>query len=234
MARYVIGDIHNSLKKLNEMIKLISPTMQDQVIFLGDLFDRGGADADPVGVYFRILGLNTNVKWIRGNHDQLLAQYIYSYYGTVQKKRSNLQPYRYNSFELMKERLVEVDMLKLADLIMGLPLQLEIKIGSVKYLLAHAMTFDPIHGVQEETLYLEGLEEMQEYWERGVKGYVSLVGHHDSGYQHSNPKGRYLDEKSCSIWLNEQENVYMMDCGCGLSGGRLAGICLETGERFYT
>lgn len=234
MATFIIGDIHNTLTKLNEMIRLISPTMQDQVILLGDLFDRGGAEPDPVGVYFRILGLNTNIKWIRGNHDQLLAEYIYSYYGTVQKKRSSLQPYRYSSFELMKDRFVEVDMLNLADLIMGLPLQIEIEIGSVKYLLAHAMTFDPTHGMQEETLYLEGIEEMQEYWEHGVKDYVSLVGHHDSSYQHSNHKGKYLDEESSSIWLNEQENVYMMDCGCGLSNGRLACICLETGERFYS
>lgn len=234
MATYVIGDIHNSIKKLDKMIKLISPTTKDQIIILGDIFDRGGAEPDPVGVYFRILGLNTNIKWIRGNHDQLLAEYIYSYYGTVQKKRSSLQPYRYNSFELMKDRFVEVDMLNLADLIMGLPLQIEIEIGSVKYLLAHAMTFDPTHGMQEETLYLEGIEEMQEYWEHGVKGYVSLVGHHDSSYQHSNPKGRYLDEESSSIWLNEQENVFMMDCGCGLPNGRLASICLETGERFYS
>lgn len=233
MATYVIGDIHNSIKKLDKMIKLISPTTKDQIIILGDIFDRGGAGPDPVGVYFRICGLNTNVKWIRGNHDQLLAEYIYSYYGNVQKKRSSLQPYRYNSFELMKDRFVEVDMLNLADLIMGLPLQIEIEISSVKYLLAHAMTFDPTHGVQEETLYLEGIEEMQEYWEHGVKGYVSLVGHHDSSYQHSNPKGRYLDEESSSIWLNEQENVYMIDCGCGLPNGRLASICLET-ERDFT
>ena len=55
MATYVIGDIHNSLIKFNEMIKVISPTMQDQVILLGDLFDRGGAEPDPVGFYFRIL-----------------------------------------------------------------------------------------------------------------------------------------------------------------------------------
>lgn len=34
MATYVIGDIHNSLKKFDEMIKLISPTMQDQIICL--------------------------------------------------------------------------------------------------------------------------------------------------------------------------------------------------------
>ncbi len=61
MATYVIGDIHNSIKKLDKMIKLLSPTMQDQIIILGDLFDRGGAEPDPVGIYFRICGLNTNL-----------------------------------------------------------------------------------------------------------------------------------------------------------------------------
>ncbi len=233
MATYVIGDIHNSIKKLDELLALISPSMQDRVFLLGDLFDRGGAEPDPVGVYHRISGLNTNVKWIRGNHDQLLAEYIYSYYGTDEKKRGSLRPYRYNSFELMKDRLSRVEMLDLADLIMRLPLQIEIRIDSVKYLLAHAMTFDPSTGEQEENVYLEGLGDMHEYWEYGVEGYVSLVGHHDSGYQCGNPQGRYLDEELGSIWLNKQGNVYMMDCGCGLPGGRLACICLETGERFY-
>ena len=233
MATYVIGDIHNSLKKLDELLALIAPTMKDQVVLLGDLFDRGGADPDPVGVYFRICGLDTTVKWIRGNHDQMLAEYIYSFYGTAEKKRSSIAPYRYNSFDLMKDRLVEVDMLNLADLIMGLPLQAEVEIGSVKYLLAHAMTFDPSAGEQEDKAYLEGVGDIKMYWERGVAGYVSLVGHHDSSYQYSNPNGKYLDEGSSSIWINGPENVYLMDCGCGLPNGRLACICLETGERFY-
>ena len=105
MATYVIGDIHNSIKKLDKLLTLISPSMQDQIFLLGDLFDRGGADPDPVGVYFRISGLSTNVKWIRGNHDQFLAEYIYSYYETAEKKRNGVRAYRYNSFDLMKERL---------------------------------------------------------------------------------------------------------------------------------
>lgn len=215
------------------MIKLISPTTQDQIILLGNIFDHEGAEPDPVGVYFRICGLNTNVKWIRGNHDHPLAKYIYTYYGTVPKKRSSLQPYRYNSFDLMKDRLTEADMLNLADQIMDLPLHIEIDIGSEKYLLAHAMTFAPLYREQEETMYLEGIAEMQKYWQYGIKGYVSLIGHRDSGYQYNNPYGSYLDDKLNSIWVNEPENVYMVDCGCGLPNGRIACICLETRERFY-
>ena len=177
------------------MIDQIAPSRQDEVILLGDVFDRGGANPDPVGVYFSILRLSmhVNVKWVQGNHDHMLAEYIYSYCGMVEKKRCNIPPYQHNSFELINNRLPQVDMLNLADLIKGMPLQIEIDSGSKKYLLAHAMTFDPAHGVREDTLYLEGLEHMGDYWRQGVKGYVSLVGHTDSSYQYNNPHGRYLD-----------------------------------------
>lgn len=231
---YTIADIHNSLEKFDKMIDQIAPSRQDEVILLGDAFDRGGENPDPVGVYFSILRLSmhVNVKWVQGNHDHMLAEYIYSYYGMVEKKRYNIAPYRYNSFDLMKNRLTQVDMLNLADLIMNLPLQTEINIGRERYLLAHAMTIDPSHGEQDDKLYLDGLQNMEEYWHQGVEGYISLVGHTDSGYMYNNPHGRYLDGNH-SIWVNDLGNVYMLDCGCGLSNGRLACICLETGERFY-
>lgn len=176
--------------------------------------------------------MHVNVRWVQGNHDHMLAEYIYSYYGMVEKKSCNIPPYQYNSFDLIQDRLTQGDLLNLADLIMELPLQIEINIGSKKYLLAHAMTFDPALGEQDDMLYLKGLYDMEEYWRQGVKGYVSLVGHTDSSYQYNNPHGRYLDGNH-SIWTNDLENVYMLDCGCGLSSGRLACICLETGERFY-
>ncbi len=232
MAKYLIGDIHNSLQKFEPMLELISPSAQDHVILLGDLFDRGGAKPDPVGVYFKILGLSAKVTWIRGNHDQLLAEYIVRYFETPEKKRQSLRPYPYNSFDLMRARLVPVDLLELADTIRKLPLQAEAEIGTTKYLLAHAMTFDPAGGGREAKAYLEGAGALSDYSDTGVDGYVSLVGHRDSSYQCGNPKGSYLDGQY-SVWRNERGNVFMMDCGCGLPNGRLACMCLETGERFY-
>ncbi len=234
MATYVIGDIHNSLIKLDGILKQISPSYKDNIILLGDLFDRGAAEPDPVGVYFRICGLDARVTWIRGNHDQLLADYIYQYYGFPEKKRGSLRSYRYNSFDLMSKRLTEVDMLNIADQIMKLPLQVEMEIDNIKYLFAHAMTHNPRAGVIEADAYLEGTGSEQEYLVKGVDGYVSFVGHHDSSYQKENQQGHYLDKEPSSIWLNEAGNLYMMDCGCGLPSGRLACICLENGARFYS
>ena len=234
MATYVIGDVHNSLVKLDGIFKQISPSYNDNIILLGDLFDRGASEPDPVGVYFRICGLDAHVTWIRGNHDQLLADYIYQYYGLPEKKRKDLQSYRYNSFDLMSVRLTEVDMLNIADKIMELPLQLEMEVDAVKYLFAHAMTHNPEIGAMEVDAYLEGVGSEQKYLINGINGYVSLVGHHDSSYQRGNPQGHYLDKEPASVWINEAGNLYLMDCGCGLPGGRLACICLETGERFYS
>ena len=67
------------------------------------------------------------------------------------------------------------------------------------------------------------------YW-----GWIGTTKVQMKRYGYYNSKGRYLDEESSSIWLNEQENWYILDCGYGLPNGRLASICLENGERFYT
>jgi hypothetical protein len=73
----------------------------------------------------------------------------------------------------------------------------------------------------------------KQFLEKGVEGYVSIVGHQDTSYQRKNPNGHFLDGVD-SIWVNMKNSLIIMDCGCGLPGGRLPCICLETGERFYS
>ena len=51
----VIGDIHNDLKKLKQILKQINITRDDELIVLGDVFDRGGETADPFGVYLSLI-----------------------------------------------------------------------------------------------------------------------------------------------------------------------------------
>lgn len=63
--------------------------------------------------------------------------------------------YTYNSFEIMRQRLTEVDMLNLADLIDSLPLQRELEIDVTKYLFAHAKA-SPVGVPQKRAYYLMG------------------------------------------------------------------------------
>lgn len=230
---YVMGDIHNEAKKLNSILEQIQPTYDDDVIVLGDLFDRGGDEADPLGVYFMLSGLQGNCTWIRGNHDQWLADYIKKYFSLSERKRKNMISYFYNSFNLMKQRMTETDMLNLADLIYDLPLQEMIDIDGKKFLLAHAMTSYP--SIKEPDIYyMMGDWELETFFLSGIESYISLCGHTTTDSILWKKGGRYLDEYMHSIWVNEKENVYLMDCGCGFAGGKLACICLENGERFYS
>lgn len=229
---YVIGDVHNDNKKLRNMLKRISFGKQDHVYLLGDLFDRGGDGADPAGVYFTVLGLEGQCTVVRGNHDQWLADYIRYYEGLPRWDPEKCWPYLYNSHDLLRGRLPSADLLRLADVIYGFPLQAELELEHQKYLFAHVMTF-PSGRMKKRDYYLMGDVGYERFAEEGFPGYVSFCGHtHTSEF--FDFSGHYLDEANRSIWRNEKGSVHMMDCGCGYEGGRLACMCIESGERFYS
>lgn len=231
---YVMGDIHNEVKKLQSVLHQINITKDDELILLGDLFDRGGANPDPVGVYFTISGLQGKVTWIRGNHDHWLAKYIYEYFSKSERKQKKMSPYAYNTFELMAHQLTGVDMLDLADIIMKLPVQKDMVIDNKRYLFAHAMTSYPTVPEASE-YYLMGNYDYDSFLLDGIEGYISMCGHTPTGnILWHKERNLYMDEYQKSIWHNPKENVYLFDCGCGFGTGRLACMCIETGERYYS
>lgn len=231
---YVMGDIHNEAVKLQRVLEQIDIAADDELIVLGDLFDRGGENPDPVGVYYTLSGIQGKCIWIRGNHDQWLADYIKKYYSYSEKGRQKIQSYPYNSFANMRQRMTEADLLQLADLILGLPLQTEMVIEGRSYLLAHAMTSYPLVP-QTKHYYMMGNYDLDAFFLEGTEGYISICGHTPTAnLLWSRDRTRYLDEYMKSIWRNKKGNVYLLDCGCGLESGRLACMCLETGERYYS
>lgn len=125
-----------------------------------------------------------------------------------------------NSIELMKSRLTPTDMLNIAGLILGLPLQVEKEIEGKSYLFAHAMTSHP--SVKEKAeYYLMGNYDYDSFLFDGENGYISMCGHTPTGNLPSR-NDLYLDTVKSSIWCNECKNVYLLDCGCGFGTGKLA------------
>ena len=228
---YVVGDIHNDSRKLKSLLKRIEFGENDHLFLLGDLFDRCGYDPDPVGVYFTVRAIKSQCSIVTGNHDRLLAEYIKKYYGTKERKRKLLPDYPYNSFEILRSRLTQVDMMALADWILSFPLQLEAEINGLKFLFAHAKTSDP-SDTKDDEYYLTGDDVDDTFYAKGIDGYVTFIGHSGSGFL-SRFGGEYVDEGFASIWRNDLKNVYMMDCGCGHATGKLACLCLEDMRRFY-
>lgn len=77
---YAVGDIHGRLDLLNELIDGIEAddkmrgSAQTQIIFLGDLIDRG---PDSAGVIDRLVDLaeaRGNVRFILGNHEEVFLR----------------------------------------------------------------------------------------------------------------------------------------------------------------
>lgn len=206
---YILSDIHNDAQRLRELLRTVAFSDADHLYILGDLFDRCDYAPDPVGVYFTILGLGDRCTVLRGNHDELLAQYILQYYATPERKRKCLAPYPYNSFELLRERLVPVDLLALAEWLLDKPEILRVKVNNTFYLFVH----------QAEQIYKEFDIDKQIFLEQGINDTVCLFGHEGTA--------------SHRIWKNKKGNVYNIDCGCGFKSGNLGCLCLESGEEFY-
>jgi serine/threonine protein phosphatase 1 len=70
-----IGDVHGCVTALTTLLDLIKPAMEDTIIFLGDVVDRGPASKDCVD---RILALANEclVISILGNHEELMRAVI--------------------------------------------------------------------------------------------------------------------------------------------------------------
>lgn len=72
---FVIGDIHGGLRALHQVLERSQATQKDNLIFLGDYVD-GWSESPHVLDFLIELGKQQNCIFIRGNHDELLLNYL--------------------------------------------------------------------------------------------------------------------------------------------------------------
>ena len=83
----VIGDIHGGLRALHQIMLRAKVTTNDTLIFLGDYVD-GWSESPQVIDYLINLGKTQNCIFIRGNHDELLLNWL-------NESKDNLQWYNH-------------------------------------------------------------------------------------------------------------------------------------------
>jgi serine/threonine protein phosphatase 1 len=68
-----IGDIHGTLSALDALLRVVNPTPEDTVVFLGDYVNRG---LDSAGVLDRLLELGGRCRTVTllGNHDRMMVK----------------------------------------------------------------------------------------------------------------------------------------------------------------
>lgn len=87
MRTLVIGDIHGGLRALHQIIERAKVTTKDTLIFLGDYVD-GWSQSPQVIDYLIALKTTHNCICIRGNHDELLLEWL-------DKSKDNLLWYKH-------------------------------------------------------------------------------------------------------------------------------------------
>lgn len=72
---YAIGDIHGCLGALKQLIEKLPLDDEDKIVFIGDYIDRG-LESRGVVDFLIALSANHNCVFIRGNHEQMLLDYV--------------------------------------------------------------------------------------------------------------------------------------------------------------
>ena len=163
---YVMSDIHGMSHLLEEMLEKIRFSAEDRLYILGDMIDRG---PDPGGV-MDLAAAHPNITALRGNHEDTFAEW---YLTVTEAERSG---YFYNTYAVLsedperKERIPEyVNWMK------RLPLYKKVKQDGTCYLLAHASTEGVLQMWKRKDGFLWDSSFIEK--ERGVPGYISVVGH---------------------------------------------------------
>ncbi len=73
----IIGDIHGAYRALEQIMERAAVTVNDQLIFLGDYVDGWGQSPEVLD-YLIKLKQTHNCIFMRGNHDDLLMQWLKS------------------------------------------------------------------------------------------------------------------------------------------------------------
>ena len=108
----IIGDIHGALKALHQIFKRADVTNTDTLIFLGDYVD-GWSESPEVIDFLIALKTTHNCIFLRGNHDDLLLQWL-------EAKKDNPQWFNHGGRLTMEkynllsqdEKQVHIDFLK--------------------------------------------------------------------------------------------------------------------------
>ena len=234
MATYVMSDIHGEYDLFAELLDTIGLKEADTLYILGDILDRG---PHPVKTLLKIMEM-PNVFCLVGNHEFMALKCLRFLTRTItdeliadldQEKLEAFLSWQRNGCDTTLEEFGRLDAemrQEVMDYLMDLLLYEELTAGGKHYLLVHGGlgNYRPDKEISEYTLK-ELVWDRADYETRYFEDTYVVSGHTPTQFIEGNPRPGYVYRKN---------NHIAIDCGCYLPGGRLAAMCLETGEEFYS
>lgn len=231
---YVISDIHGYYNQFVEILDLIKLKDTDTLYVLGDVVDRG---PNPIKTLLKLMEMS-NVVCIVGNHELMALdglRFLNTEITTTAvdsidvELLGNLIDWQRNGSASTIEEFKSLDQElrnEILNFIMDFSMYEELIINGQKYLLVHAGLGEYSPQKTIEDYSLKNL-----VWDRAnyniqyFEDTIVVTGHTPTQFIEGNQNpGR----------IYKNLNHIAIDCGCGMPDGRLAAICLETGEEYYS
>ena len=233
MATYVVSDIHGEYEMFIRLLEEIRLKETDMLYVLGDVLDRG---LHPIQIILKLMEM-PNAVCLAGNHElmaleclEFLMQEIteISIEKVDEKMLDNLVTWQYNGSKstIDEFRALSREMqYAVIEFIKDFMIYEELKVGEKDFLLVHGGLGNYYPGKDiEEYSIKELIWDRAEYDIQYFEDAYVVTGHTPTQGIMGNPRPGYVYKENHHIAI---------DCGCNRRNGRLAAVCLDTGQEFY-
>ncbi|MCR5458331.1 MAG: serine/threonine protein phosphatase [Acetatifactor sp.] len=234
MATFVISDIHGQYEMFVELLEKIKLKSTDVLYVLGDVLDRG---PHPIKT-LRLLMEMPNAICILGNHELMALECLEFLMQEItdesikqldEKILDNLLTWQFNGSQTTIDEFSDLDFeekQEVINFIKDFLIYEEVSAGDKEYLLVHAGlgNYSPEKDMEDYSLH-DLIWMRADYEVKYFEDVYVVTGHTPTQTIEDNPRPGFIYRKN---------NHVAIDCGANYPGGRLAALCLETGEEFYS
>ncbi len=235
MSTYVVSDIHGEYNKFTDILEKISLKDSDTLYVLGDILDRG---PHPIKSLMKLMEM-PNAICLVGNHELMALKSLkFLMQEVTDESLKKLDSEMLEGFLVWSDRnggratidefrgLDIDDRNEVIEYLKEFSVYEELSVAGKEYLLVHAGLggFYPGKSMDDYTLK-ELVWDNADYNIQYYKNKCVVTGHTPTQFIPDNPRPGYIFRKN---------NHIAIDCGAYLPEGRLAALCLDTGEEYYS